>query len=155
MKRIAPYLWQAALIALIGAVAGFSVNQASETPLALAPTPTPPPEESWPVMDAAEVWDHVQNGTAIVIDARDPNEYEAGRVPGSVNLPESEFQTYFEEIGQGLPRAEVPLVVYCQGGLCDQSHIVLENLSELQFESLYLFQGGWEAWVERGFPTEP
>ena len=153
MSKLKTSVWQSFLIVLLGIVLGFAVNSASENPLPLKREPKNLHDERWPILAAEAVLQHVEEGTAILIDARDPNEYEAGHLPSAINLPEKFFIESFQEIGESLPR-EIPLVVYCQGGECDQSHQVLEQLSALAFQKLYLYPGGWNDWSAKEYPIE-
>ena len=49
---------------------------------------------------------------ALLLDVREPDEYAAGHIPGSLNLPLSAIDT--AEIS--LPRKDRPLFVYCLAG---------------------------------------
>ncbi len=48
------------------------------------------------------------DGTAIIVDVRSVEQYEAGHIPGAVVIPPSEFETRFSE----LPR-EAEILLYC------------------------------------------
>jgi rhodanese-related sulfurtransferase len=48
---------------------------------------------------------------ALVLDVREPAEYDHGHVPGSINLPQADLATRRDE----LPR-DRPVYVLCQGG---------------------------------------
>ena len=156
MYKLSSIIKQTVIIVAVSAGLGLVVNSLSTQPLPLIYEVIPPElqEEKWETVTVAEVMEHINNGTAIIIDARDPNEYEAGHIPGSLNLPETQFMDVFQELGDSLPR-EIPLIVYCQGGDCDQSHAVLERLKDFGFELLLLYPEGWNEWKETGYPTEP
>lgn len=141
--------WQSVAILLVSAVTGLLLNSFSDTPLPLARAPRAPAAELWTVVTAEEVQQALDSGEALFIDARDPNEYALGRIPGAINLPSTAFQEYFEKFGQGLPM-DYPFIVYCQGGECDQSHEVLEHLKQLGFQQLSLYEQGWEDWKRLG-----
>ena len=49
---------------------------------------------------------------ALLLDVREPDEYAAGHVPGSLNLPLSQLEN--AEIS--LPNRDTPLFVYCLAG---------------------------------------
>ena len=49
---------------------------------------------------------------AILLDVREPDEYAAGHIPGSVNLPLSAIGTADEHI----PDPDTPLFLYCLSG---------------------------------------
>lgn len=156
MYKLSSILVQSIMIVALSAGLGFIVNAISSKPLALVREVITPQQigELWETVTSDEVKEHINNGTAVIIDARDPNEFEAGHIPGSLNLPETQFIETFQELGDSLPR-DIPLIVYCQGGDCDQSHAVLEHLKEFGFELLLLYQEGWNGWKETGNSTEP
>jgi len=151
MRRIYRAAAQSVILILFGAVIGAAVNALSSQPI---PWIRPPKSvEKWPVVDAQTVYQHIQDGSAILIDARDANEFEAGHLPGAINIPASEFHASFQEYTNTLPR-DIPLIVYCQGGECDQSHEVIQQLKALGFSELNLFQGGWREWEKEQRPIE-
>ncbi len=93
------------------------------------------------------------NGRAIFVDARPREEYEAGHVAGAFWLP-------FEAFAAGRPRvldllsAEVPLVIYCEGGDCHVSTQVAEMLADYGFRDLRVLTDGWPAWKTAQLPEE-
>lgn len=145
MQRLKKIIIQTSLLVLGGIVFGFCVNALSSDPLSLTYQPRVK-KEAWPVVTSAQVQQYLQDGTALFIDARDPEEYEKGHIPNALNLPAEQFGEYFMQIGDSLPREDLPLIVYCQGDPCDQSHEVLEHLKDLEFKNLLLYTGGWNEW---------
>lgn len=83
-------------------------------------------------------------GRAVFIDARPPDFYEEGHIPGAINLPVA------EALGgdlRGLPESRrTPLIVYCSGGDCEDSRIVLGALLRNGFTDVSIFEGGWDEW---------
>lgn len=62
---------------------------------------------------------------AVLVDVREKDEYEAGHVPGSVNLPLSRIRDA-EDV---LPDYDAPLFVYClSGGRSGRAVAVLTNM---------------------------
>ena len=49
---------------------------------------------------------------AVLLDVRNPDEYKAGHVPGSVNLPLS----YISDVDLEVPDFDAPVYVYCLTG---------------------------------------
>lgn len=148
MKILLRIAYQVILITVVGVILGFSVNALSEKPLSLTYTP-PRAEEKYPVVDYETAKDYADQGMAIFIDARDPSEFKAGHIEGAVNIPASRFGEYFEMNGEALPREGIPLIVYCQGDPCEQSHIVLDNMKMMGFENLHIYLGGWNDWKQQ------
>lgn len=50
---------------------------------------------------------------AILVDVRNPSEYQNGHIPGSVNFAMSRI---LKEAEEEFPHKDVPLYVYCQSG---------------------------------------
>ncbi|WP_345751454.1 rhodanese-like domain-containing protein [Microbacterium rhizophilus] len=87
---------------------------------------------------------HARQGVPLV-DVREVHEYEAGHVPGAVNIPMSQLN---ERVGD-LP-AE-PFDVICELG--GRSGRVVEALSARGYEVTNV-AGGTSAWREAGYPVD-
>lgn len=84
----------------------------------------------------------------LLIDARSPEAYEAGHLPGAINLPHA---TIDEEVVAGLP--EGPLVAYCWGPACNGAVKACRRLAELGRPAQEML-GGYEYWVRGGHPVD-
>ena len=62
----------------------------------------------------------VDAGAAVLVDAREPDEFAAGHLPGSLNMPYDEVSAEPERL-ESLDTAGRPIVVYCGGGACELS----------------------------------
>lgn len=51
---------------------------------------------------------------AVFIDARSPQEYRAGHIPGARNLPAFEFEGRSREVLKDLPE-DARIITYCSG----------------------------------------
>jgi rhodanese-related sulfurtransferase len=90
-----------------------------------------------------------QTPAPAVLDARPTVIYEQGHVPGALSLPRGEFSRAFAQQRTALEADRArPLVVYCQGGACEDSELVAKALLELGFSRVAILVGGWEAWKE-------
>ncbi len=67
---------------------------------------------------------------AVLVDVREADEYAAGHIPGSINLPLSAIDT--AEIL--IPRKDTPLFLYCLAGT--RSSQALSRLQKLGFKSI-------------------
>jgi rhodanese-related sulfurtransferase len=95
--------------------------------------------------DAEEAW---RKRSAIFIDAREPDFFEEGHIPGAINVPLSQLAH-----PAGLPENKAAaLIVYCSGGDCEDSRILAKALSAAGYESLSVLAGGWDEWTAAGLP---
>lgn len=90
---------------------------------------------------------------AIFVDARYPADYEQGRIPGSINLPNDMFEDYYPDVGM-LIGIDDPLVIFCSGPGCDLSALLADNLRYLGHTKLMIFEAGYPAWKAAGYPVE-
>ncbi|TFB77284.1 rhodanese-like domain-containing protein [Cryobacterium glaciale] len=82
----------------------------------------------------------------VVIDVREPWEYEAAHVPGVVHIPMGEVVARIGEIP-----ADVPVHVICAAG--GRSAQVAEYLAAHGHDAVNI-AGGTGAWQQAGLPTE-
>lgn len=83
---------------------------------------------------------------AVFLDVREPYEWEAGHIAGSLHIPIGQIQRRFEEIDAGRH-----VFVVCQVG--QRSALVADFLSAQGFAADNL-DGGLQAWTARGLPLE-
>lgn len=93
---------------------------------------------------------------ALFLDARLSKQYEEGHVPGAVSV--AVWEAGLEEKVQEMPfRVEGNLgravVVYCNGGDCEDSHTLAEKLSNAGFTNVHVDKDGYPGWVKAGHPT--
>ncbi|WP_291430860.1 rhodanese-like domain-containing protein [Deinococcus sp.] len=88
----------------------------------------------------------VQAG-ALLVDVREPNEFEEIHAEGATLIPLSEFESRFAE----LPR-DRELVMICRSGA--RSARAGEYLEFQGYAQVVNVAGGTLAWVNEGLPTE-
>lgn len=84
------------------------------------------------------------------IDARMPEEFEEGHIRGAINIPFDGDESY-REVLKTISKDET-LVTYCSGTDCELSILLGDELFEKGYHKVYIFFGGWNDWVERGYP---
>ena len=86
----------------------------------------------------------------LLVDVREPNEYEINRIPGSVLIPKGEFLT-------GTALAELPqdkqVVLHCKSGV--RSAEALAVVKGAGFGDAVHVGGGVAAWVNQVDPSQP
>ncbi len=85
----------------------------------------------------------------VVIDARTPETYARGHVPGAVNMP---HRTIDSTTTASLPRDKV-FVTYCDGVFCNASTKAAAKLTALGFKVKEMLDG-MEGWRKEGYPVE-
>jgi rhodanese-related sulfurtransferase len=96
-----------------------------------------------------------QQGSIAFIDARDEQHYREGHIPGAW-----EFDPYYPEkyFSTALPvcQAAEQIVIYCNGGDCDDSEsaaILLRDVG-IANQKLFVYTGGIPEWITNGLPVE-
>lgn len=92
-------------------------------------------------------------GTAYIIDARDPYEYDEGHIPGAINVPYDRLPEYLDMLTSEVPM-DAEVVVYCRGPDCDFSDTLATEMKILGYQNVRVFTGGWEQWTAAGYPVE-
>ncbi len=90
----------------------------------------------------------IENGDEfLLLDIRQPAEYEAGNIPGSFSIPRGELEFYildeyfWEEQFMYTPLKTDKIIVYCKVG--GRGALATHALKKLGFENVSNLQGGW------------
>ena len=134
---------------VVGTIAGLAWNGLSGRGIAISENVFI--EAGDELIESAEAKLELDRGT-LFLDARPRPFYEMEHIPGSLPLPEDEFDAAFADLEPRL-RAELSVIVYCSGYGCEASHIVARQLQERGVAARILHEG-WPAWLEAGYPTE-
>jgi len=91
------------------------------------------------------------DNSAVFIDARDAEDYEAGHIENAINIPFDYYENY-EEVMDGLNDADI-YIIYCSGEECSLSIDLADHLfNEKLIDKLLIFDGGWPEWRDAGYP---
>jgi rhodanese-related sulfurtransferase len=88
----------------------------------------------------------VESADPLLIDVREPADYEAGHIEGAVNIP---IRTLADNLDK-IP-ADKPVIVYCASGL--RAGMGTATLAMLGYDNVRAFPGSWKAWSEAGEPV--
>jgi len=78
------------------------------------------------------------------VDAREPELYLEGHIPGARNIPFEQVANYGDTL-KTIPKTDL-LLLYCDGGDCHQSHDLAEYLLANGWQRVTVYTGGWEEW---------
>jgi rhodanese-related sulfurtransferase len=96
-----------------------------------------------------EVRTRKERGEAMVLlDVREPNEWNLGRIPGAMHIPRGTMETAIEA---RVPR-EANVVIYCASG--NRSALAADTLQQMGYGKVASMSGGFRDWVGTGGPVE-
>ncbi len=101
-------------------------------------------------VDVARLRELIEIESAVVIDARAPQEFVAGHLDAIdiLNVPEDQVQAQIARLGPEMLAGRT-LVIYCSSPRCDASEVVYRALEQYyQYPSMYIYFPGWEGIVE-------
>ncbi len=88
----------------------------------------------------------------LFIDAREKEDYLSGRIKDAVNIPFDHLDDYITELEK--IKKDQRIVTYCGGTDCDLSILLGNKLFEIGYKNVYIFFGGWNKWLNAGYPVE-
>jgi rhodanese-related sulfurtransferase len=85
----------------------------------------------------------------VIIDVRNPNEYDVVHIPGAVNVSRGllEFQ-----IWSVVPEKNAKIYVYCK--TTGRSALATKTLNDLGYKNAVLMDAQFEDWIKAGYPVE-
>lgn len=86
----------------------------------------------------------------VVIDSRIPGDRHKGYIESSISLPDT--KTSCSTLSKIIASKNTPALFYCNGIKCGRSAIAIKIAKKCGYHELYWFRGGFEAWLEKGFP---
>ena len=86
---------------------------------------------------------------AVLVDVREPHEYDAAHIPGAIHIPLSRF-----DVNALPPTDGKHLVFYCAMGMRSQS-VADQLLANGIISSAVNMVGGIQSWSVAGYPLEP
>jgi len=96
-----------------------------------------------------------QQGGIIFIDARNDEHYQGGHIPGAYQFDNYHPENYMGTVFPVCQSAQ-KIVVYCNGGNCEDSQFAALTLRDAQIpnQKLFVFTGGITEWTNRGNAVE-
>ncbi len=147
MKK--PLIFTAVLVTVSAMVLGFASMVGSKTPMMGVPVQE---QSLWILMDQARA-SHDQLSVIqtkgliawqkdlLILDVREPAEFQAGHISGAVNLPRGLLEFQIAGLAQDTSK---PILVYCKEGY--RGALSGRTLKKLGYTQVSNLVGGWDAW---------
>ena len=115
----------------------------------------PHPEKAWVEISGEDAAELFARRTVPFLDARRSSVYAQGHIAGA--RPFSVWEADVDDkvkafFAEGLNQS-APVVVYCSGGECEDSHMLSEKLYFVGFDNVLVYKDGFPDWQKRGLPT--
>jgi sulfur-carrier protein adenylyltransferase/sulfurtransferase len=96
-------------------------------------------------VDTAEADEARTRPGAVVLDVREPEEYEQGAIPGALHIPRGTLEGAVE--GR-IPDKSTPVLIHCASGV--RSAFAAKTLTELGYTDVASVAGGFNKWKDEG-----
>jgi molybdopterin/thiamine biosynthesis adenylyltransferase/rhodanese-related sulfurtransferase len=98
-------------------------------------------------IDTAEAQSRIEAGGVLVLDVREPDEFEQGTLANVLHIPRGHLEAQIE--GRATDRDQ-EIIVYCAGGI--RSAFAARTLQELGYTNVLSMAGGFGRWKDEGRP---
>jgi sulfur-carrier protein adenylyltransferase/sulfurtransferase len=96
-------------------------------------------------VDTAEADERRKLPGTVLLDVREPDEYDQGALPGAIHIPRGHLETQVE--GRILDH-DAPVIIYCAAGV--RSAFAAETLGLLGYSNVASMKGGFGRWKDEG-----
>src|SRR5215475_2073285 len=98
-------------------------------------------------VDTAETDERRKLPGTVLLDVREPDEYDQGALPGAIHIPRGHLESQVE--GR-ITDHDAHVVVYCAGGT--RSAFAADTLGQLGYGDVVSVVGGFNKWKDEGRP---
>jgi len=128
-------------------------EKAKASPAELLARFPPNPDKPYREISGDDVsWLHAQG--VLFLDARRSNVFAEGHIAGArpFSVWEGDLSDKLLALSNEGRNGDLPVVIYCAGGECEDSHLLSERLFSLGFANALVYRDGWPDWQKRGGP---
>jgi rhodanese-related sulfurtransferase len=98
------------------------------------------------IADVKKMIDAKEN--VIILDVRDKQEFDEGRIPGAINISRGMLEF---KVAMIIPDKNAKIIVYCALDL--RGPLATRAMNELGYKNAVNMVGGLKAWKEAGYPV--
>ncbi|RWG53095.1 MAG: sulfur transferase [Mesorhizobium sp.] len=148
-----PYVsWKTFLRVFVVIGTGLVAGQAPAEELTIYRAIVGESNQKTPEISTEQMRKILADGSAIIVDARPPQEFVNGHIPKAVELTgSSAVAAVTQMVGNDKSKA---LVLYCNGPFCEASRRMSAQLLDAGFTNVRRYQLGMPIWRALGGPTE-
>jgi rhodanese-related sulfurtransferase len=95
------------------------------------------------VGDVTSFKDALAASNGLVIDVRQPSEYEEGHIPGAINIPLRELAANVDKIP-----TDKAIYVYCKSGF--RAGVAVSAIRLMGYDNALAYKDSWLGWTEAG-----
>ena len=99
--------------------------------------------QSLTIIDANET-EALMANDALILDVREPNEFDMGHLTGAVNIPRGLLE-FMVGNNPSLKNVDQTIVVYCKNG--GRSTLAADTLQTMGFNQVKMLAGGFDSWT--------
>ncbi|HTR04170.1 MAG TPA: rhodanese-like domain-containing protein [Thermoanaerobaculia bacterium] len=112
----------------------------------------PHPDKAWLEISGDDVVSLHDRGGVLFLDARRSSVYRDGHIPGSrsVSVWEADVDDKVKALFAEGRDQSAPIVIYCSGGDCEDSHMLAQKLYFVGFDNVLVYKDGFPDWQKRG-----
>ncbi|MEZ4426777.1 MAG: rhodanese-like domain-containing protein [Nannocystaceae bacterium] len=94
-----------------------------------------------------------RSGEVTFVDARSPDQYAIGHIPGAISLPADQAEAIVA-VTSIVPQGGT-VIAYCEGLTCERSESLGQLLRDtVGCQNVLVLDGGFARWIESGAPIE-
>lgn len=100
-----------------------------------------------------DAWSLYRQKEAVFLDARGPDTFWKGHIPGALNIPPPDAENWVDDI-RAFENNGKTIISYCDGVACPLGEELALNLREKGVQSVKVLINGWSRWRAAGHPEE-
>jgi rhodanese-related sulfurtransferase len=90
-----------------------------------------------------QIREHQKNHTAMIVDARSPEQFIQGHLTEAINLPAGQRDANIERMHQEVAPDQL-IIIYCASAFCEAGDMVYEYLADAGYTNMRVYKPGWE-----------
>ena len=112
-----------------------------------------PVTPSFDIKDANTAKKIYDTKKAVFVDARSYQKFIDGHIKDAVSIPAGQFIELIDDFKTKYP-VNTPIVTYCSGRECNDSHELAQYLKDEGYENVKVFIDGYPEWERKGYFVE-